>query len=203
MKFFITQIIGGIGFIFFVFSLQQKKKNRILFLQIISFLFYSIQYYLLSAYSGMIFYIINMIRCIVFYYIGEKYRKLSISFAMTLVLIGAIFTYKGAIDIFSIIACALGAIFTWQPDMKILRMGQIIVCLSWISYDIFVSAYVSILSEITIIIASILAILKVDYNLELSRPIFKIYLKIIYGIDDETINFSYNLPKKLKSLKIR
>ena len=190
MKFFITQIIGGIGFIFFVFSLQQKKKNRILFLQIISFLFYSIQYYLLSAYSGMIFYIINMIRCIVVYYIGEKYRKLSISFAMALVLIGAIFTYKGAIDIFSIIACALGAIFTWQPDMKILRMGQIIVCLSWIIYDIFVSAYVSILSEITIIIASILkASLSLKYSI------------IIYGIDDETINFSYNLPKKINLIK--
>lgn len=197
MNVFFSQFIGFLAFIIFVISVQQKSKSKILFLQIVSFLFYALQYLLIQAYPGMIVFIINMIRSIAFYQSTKKQKTNKYLFFVFifLSLICGIVTYEELFDILPIIAAVLSIIFTWQPSTKILRFGQIIICISWIIYDVFVLAYIGILTETIIIISTIIALLNLDYNLDLSKIIFKNYIKIKYRANDEIINFYPNLPR--------
>ena len=72
MNLLISQIIGFCAFLIFIISIQQVNKKKILFLQIFSFGMYALEYLVINAYSGMIIFIINIIRSIVFYKIADK-----------------------------------------------------------------------------------------------------------------------------------
>lgn len=208
MLILISQIVGFCAFIIFVISMQQKNKITILFLQIISFFLYTLQYLLISAYSGMIVYIINMTRSIVFYYTIKKGNIGIINLIIFIIisLICGVATYKNIYDVLPMIASVLSVIFTWQPSTKILRSGQVSICILWIIYDVFVMAYIGILTESLIIISTVISLLKNDYNVNIAEIIYKKYIKIRFNAKDEDINLSHKLPlvKKwlLKSKKI-
>jgi len=206
MENFISQIIGFFAFVVFVISIQQRTKKQIIVLQVISFLLYSLQYFIIKAYSGMIIFIINMLRSIVFSReIKSKLVNKGILVAFILLSIGCgILTYEHIYDILPILASLLSVIFTWQPITKILRFGQITICALWIVYDIFVLAYIGILTETLIIISTIVSIINIEYEIDLFKYLFKYYIKIRFKANDEIINFSYSLPriKLIKKKKI-
>ena len=197
MNLFISQIIGFCAFLIFIISIQQVNKKKILFLQIFSFGMYALEYLVINAYSGMIIFIINIIRSIVFYKIADKNsnNKLILMFFIVLSLLCGKMTYKYVFDILPIIASILTIFFTWQSSTKILRLGQICVCICWIIYDIFVSAYIGILTEFLIILFTIFALLRLNYNYDFEKIIFKYYIKIVLKANEEDINFSNSLPK--------
>lgn len=215
MNIFFSQIVGFIAFVIYVISIQQKSKPKILCWQIGSFFLYSLQYLLIEAYSGMMMFSINMIRCIVFYIceknIDKKQQKNKIVFIIFILislLCGGI-TYNSIYDILPILASLSGVIFTWQPSTKILRYGQIETCVCWIIYDAFVMAYIGILTESVIIISTIYALLQHDYNFNVHKRILKIYLKLKFKASEEVLNFSPELPlikwrliKRLKGSKL-
>lgn len=200
MNIFFSQIVGFVAFVIYVISIQQKNKPKILLWQIGSFFLYSLQYLLIKAYSGMMMFSINMIRCIVFYICEKnsntKEQKNKIAFIIFIfisLLCGAI-TYNNIYDILPILASLSGVIFTWQPSTKILRYGQIETCVCWIIYDAFVMAYIGIITESAIIISTIFALLQHDYNFNLQKRILKIYLKLKFKASEEDLNFSPELP---------
>ncbi len=197
MNFLISQIFGVCGLVFFISSMQQKNKRKILFYQIISFFFYSAQYLIIKAYPGMILFVVNMIRCIIFYYTTKK-NKYTFILLIMLSSVCGIITYNNLFDIFPVIASFLSILFTWQSNIKILREGQIITSITWIIYDLFVKAYVAVISEIIIIFASVFAILRIDYNKDFKKIIFTTYLKIRFRIDSNVISLSPFLPKKIR-----
>lgn len=197
MNLLISQIIGFCAFLIFIISIQQVNKKKILFLQIFSFGMYALEYLIINAYSGMIIFIINIIRSIVFYKIADKNSNNKVILVVFIIvsLICGKMTYKYVFDILPIIASILTIIFTWQSSTKILRLGQICVCICWIIYDIFVSAYIGIFTEILIIFFTIFALLRLNYNVDFEKIIIKYYIKIVLKANEEDINFSYNLPK--------
>ena len=67
LMFIFAQLMGMIGFILFTKSVRKREKEKILLFQVISFSFYTIQYFLIGAFSGTIVYLINVIRCLTFY----------------------------------------------------------------------------------------------------------------------------------------
>ena len=204
MNVLISQFIGFFAFVLFVISMQQKNKINILFLQIISFSLYALQYLLTRAYPGMIVFIINMVRSIVFYISIKKGQSNKIIFIVFIIasLICGKMTYKNLYDILPILASLLSVIFTWQPNTKVLRFGQISICILWIIYDVFVMAYIGLLTESIIIISTIIALLNNDYEMNLEMIVFKKYIKLRFRVDDNIINFSSTLPKvKRKLLK--
>ena len=197
MSLFISQIVGFCAFIIFVISLQQVSKKKILFLQIFSFGMYSLQYLIITAYSGMIIFVLNIIRSIIFYIIADKKSNskfIFLFFIIVSVLCGKI-TYKYLYDVLPIIASVLTVIFTWQSSTKVLRFGQISVCICWIIYDIFVSAYIGIITESLIIFFTIFALLRLNYKVDFQKIIIKYYIKIVLKANEDDMNFSNDLPK--------
>ena len=210
MNIFFSQIVGFIAFLIYVFSIQQKNKGKILFWQISSFFLYSLQYLLIKAYPGMMIFLINMLRCLVFYFTikdcNENVRPnkfIFIIFIFLSLLCGKL-TYKNIYDILPILASLSSVIFTWQPSTKVLRYGQIATCILWIIYDTCVMAYIGILTESIVIISTIIALLNNDYNMHISDKVFKIYIKLRFKANEEAINFSPRLPLvKWRMLKNR
>ncbi len=70
----ISQVMCILGLVLFGISMQKSSRKDIVKWQIFSFLLYATQYFLLGAYLGMLTYLINMIRSIVFF-IFEKNIK--------------------------------------------------------------------------------------------------------------------------------
>jgi hypothetical protein len=65
-----------LGLVLFGISMQKSSRKDIVKWQIFSFLLYATQYFLLGAYLGMLTYLINMIRSIVFFHlIPHFYQK--------------------------------------------------------------------------------------------------------------------------------
>lgn len=197
MENFISQIIGFLAFVVFVISIQQKKKRQIIFLQILSFFLYALQYFIIEAYSGMIIFIINMLRSIVFSceMKNKRTNNLCLTIFIVLSVMCGVLTYKNIYDILPILASLLSVIFTWQPSTKILRFGQIFICMLWIIYDIFVLAYIGILTESLIIIFTIVAIINIEYKIDLFKYFFGFYIKLRFKADKDVINFSRDIPK--------
>lgn len=139
MNLLISQIVGFCAFVIFVISLQQVSKKKILFLQIFSFGMYALEYLIINAYSGMVIFIINIIRSIIFYKISDNGSNNKWIFAIFIIisLVCGKIVYKNIFDILLIIASILTVMFTWQSSTKVLRLGQIGICTCWIIYDIF------------------------------------------------------------------
>ena len=62
----IAHVIGLIALIFMIISFQTKKQAKLLKFQIISSLFFAIQYLLLNAMSGFFIFLFTTIRNVVF-----------------------------------------------------------------------------------------------------------------------------------------
>ena len=73
MDFLLIQFIGSIGYTTLAISYFKEEKNKILFMQIISYIMFTIHYYLLAGITGAICNFIGLISLVIIY-IFEKYN---------------------------------------------------------------------------------------------------------------------------------
>lgn len=161
--FILAQIIGGIVLILTVISIQFKTKEKILMCQIIANLLISIQYFLLDALTGGVVSIINVIRCIIFYFYKKKNMKPSIIFLVVFIItavVSGILTWQ---NIFSIIPIISAIVFTyglWQDDIRITRICTAITAGNWSIYNIIVKAYAGAIQSVAECTSAIIAIIR-------------------------------------------
>ena len=104
MNMFIIQLIGGIGYASLAISFFQKKKEDILKIQIIAYLFFTIHYYLLDAYTGMICNILGLLSLILIYLFVRKgndnLTKKLLYIIIPIVVIASLLSYQNIYSIF-------------------------------------------------------------------------------------------------------
>ena len=157
----ISQIICLFGLITFIISMQKYNKKDVLKWQILSFLLYTAQYFLLGAYSGMLIYLVNMTRSIVFYFYENKnriYVFFIVLFIFISVIIGIIL-YKNYLDLLPITISIFSILNISQKNVLHIKKGQIVISGLWMIYDIGISSYVASITEIIIIITTLKSIL--------------------------------------------
>lgn len=163
--FILAQIFSLLGAISMLLSSWQKTKDKVLTFLILDSLFYFIGYILLGALSGAFTNIIGLIRTILFKY-KDKSKLLQNNIILYIVImvyiIIGIITYKGLISLFPVIISILYSVLLWQNNVKKIRIGTSIMILSWIIYNIGVSAYIGAIVECILLISSIGAIIKID-----------------------------------------
>lgn len=164
-RFIAAQIFGLLGATALLLSNWQKSKNKVLSLLIIDSICYFIQYILLGAFSGAFSNIIGLIRTIIFKY-KEKYKildnKLILCIIILIYIIIAILTYDGLISILPVVAAIIYTISLWQDNLRIIRIGTLIMIVAYFIYNIVVRAYIGAIVEGILLISSILAIIKYD-----------------------------------------
>ena len=143
-----NQFFGLIATILSIISLLYTKKKKVMKLQMISNIMFTLQYVVLKAKSAAFVGAIAVLRGS--FFSNNRYRRSKVAFLVSLALFAAIFSYNS-------ILCILGA------SMKNVRNYKIVygVCsVIWIYYNYTVGAYVVIISNIFEIISAIIGYIR-------------------------------------------
>ena len=166
MKDLLIQMIGGIGYFLLALSFYKKEKKEILMMQVISYIFFTIHYYLLNAITGTMCNILGLISLVIIYYLSvkNKNKKTIVLIMIPILLIISLLTYQNIFSIFPIIAVIISLLSFINDNENIIRFIGIISAIGWLIYAIVYHSYVAIIFEISIIISTVIAYIKNKNN---------------------------------------
>lgn len=163
VEFLIVQFIGAIGYSTLALSYFKKEKKQILFMQIISYIFFTIHYYLLNGITGAICNLIGLF-ALVTIYIFEKYEfknlKIVSTFFILLLLIINIMTFQNFFSIFPLIASVIVIVSFLEKDENNIRAIGVVAAVCWLIYAIAYKSYIAIIFEVITLIDVCVAFLK-------------------------------------------
>jgi len=159
--FYLAQLIGLIGLIIVILSFQKNNKKTLLSYQIISTIFFSIQYILLHAFSGFFMNITMCIRNIILLKYNNK-TNIYILFIIIIMLFLSLLSYNGPISLLPCIGSIIYTITLAKSNIKYARIVKSITCALYIMYNIYVLAIAGIISSLFELIATLYAIYKFD-----------------------------------------
>jgi hypothetical protein len=169
MFFWFVQGIGAVGLAFIVYSYASKTRNDILRHQIAGSGIYILHFALLSAWTGALMNVIVIFRNWVF--IKKDTRSWAghpgwILFFILLSIGSLYFSWEGWISLLPVIAVILGIIGRWHDSPAVLRIYGLIGAFLWVPYTIVVHSYSGIVTQIFIIIAIIIGMIRHDRKVE-------------------------------------
>ena len=150
--FYLAQLFGILAWLTLLLSYYRKNTDKILFVQIISVIFYLLNYLFLGAWTGLIVVIFELVRDSLYY----KTDKDNLLFILTIpfYIFLAYFARNNFIELIPILASLLEG-YTLTKHKKIVVPGAIIVYSMWVLYDIAVKAYTGALTDGLIVISNI------------------------------------------------
>ena len=160
---YIAQIFGIIGVILWIYSVQNKKQEKILFFQFLANLGYATQYFIINAFSASTMNLTSSLRSLIFYIKrknNNEISKLWLIFFISLIIIFGIITYDGLLSIIPIIISLFYAISSWLKETKWMRTVFIIAAFVWIYYNLEVQAYTAIISNVFEIISGTISLIR-------------------------------------------
>ena len=162
-NFIIIQIIGGIAYCLLSYSYFKKEKKDILLIQLFSYVFFGIHYYLLDGITGVICNIVGFLALLMIY-LFEKYHlkhKVLFSFLfISFLFVVNIINFQNFFSIFPLIASIISIISFFLNDENGIRGIGIISAICWLIYAIYYKSYISIVFEIITLFDVLIAFLK-------------------------------------------
>lgn len=159
----LINIFTVLGVIFFIGSMQFKKKKDILLVQSFAASFYMISYFLVGAISGGITELLELIKDIVFYNYDKNKKKIPLSllllFISLLIIIGII-AYQGIYSIAPLIINLAYFISSYFKNPKYIRITILICAIIWIYYNFTVGTYLIIIGNIFEIISASVSLIR-------------------------------------------
>lgn len=165
IKGIIAQVFGILAIFSFSLSPQQKNKKRVVICQLISTIFYGLQYFILGAFSAVAINIIGAIKELIFYSYAKKDKDIPIKILIIYILIvilSGILTYTNIFSVFPVFLAILGTYGTWQKSLKRYRILVVVSVISWIVYNFVVGAYVNVIGNVFQLVSAIVAIIRLD-----------------------------------------
>ena len=159
----LIQAIGAVGYTMLALSYFKKEKRQILFMQIISYIFFVIHYYLLSGVTGALCNMIGLF-ALVTIYLFDKYKlknKLFISmlFVLALIVINII-TFQNLYSIFPMVASIIVIISFVEDNQDFIRIIGVVAAICWLIYAIVYKSYIAIIFEFITLINICIALFK-------------------------------------------
>ena len=157
---FYIQLIGILAFCILVLSFYKKDTVMILTYQITSNFAYTVHYFLLGGLSGAFCSLIGIFRNITL--IKSNNNKIIVPIFIILYFFVTIIFYEGIYSLFPMIANSIYLITLTHKKKKTLLIGAIISSGLWVLYSVFVSSYVSILTESILIISNTIQLIGIN-----------------------------------------
>ncbi len=211
MIFIIAQIVALIAWIFFLISYFGKNVNKVIILQVISDIFYCINYLLLGAISGLFVTIFDLIKEIGYYKTDKD--KYIFYFTIPIYILIAFYSEKSFLMIIPIIASIIDG-YAVIKSKKAIVIGAVVSNFLWLIYDLFYLDYIVAGTDLTVIIVNIGILLygyskfiRRDYIYTLNRKNISLTtLKRICSLDKDyydkvycwNLDYMTNLYKKEK-----
>lgn len=153
LNFFLEQMTSVIAWIFLIASYWKNKDDGLLFLQVISCIFFILNYIFLGAYTGLVVIIFEIIRDI--FYINLKNDKRFFCFSLPIYALIGFFTYDGIWSLFSIFASVCDGYALTYHGKKVVFLGLLVYVL-WLIYDIYFFSIANIFAESILIISNLI-----------------------------------------------
>ena len=160
MTLIIGNVIALVASILMVLAGLQKKKNKILFIQIIQIFLTIISNLVLGGYTGAIVNAISLVRDILLYKnkMGTKEKVLLIILSIGL---SIAFNNLGIIGLLPLIATVVYILFMNTKNVIKFKYLIIFSMLMWLIYDLTIKSYVSGVFDILSVLANIFAIIQI------------------------------------------
>ena len=159
---FYIQLIGILGFCIVVLSFYKKETTTILLYQITSNFVYAVHYFLLGGLSGAFCCFIGMFRNLTLIKCNNK--KIILPIFITLYTLITIIFYENIYSLLPMMANLSYLIGMTYKNKKTLLKGALVSSSCWILYAIFVSSYVSIVTESILLTSNTIQLIRMIKN---------------------------------------
>ena len=163
---FIGQIFGFVAVILGFSSYQVKTRKKLLFLQILTTLVFSIHYFLIGATTGMVMNAAGILRNIVYYNKDKKFyngKLFPIVFVILMTLLGA-YSWQGIHSILIVAGLAINTYCMSFDNPQNVRKSILVTSPMVLIYDIIEFSIGGAIYETIVIISSIIGILRFRKN---------------------------------------
>lgn len=162
-----SQVLGVAGIISILASIAFDTRKKLPLFEIMAIILFGLQYLILKAIPAVVMLIILFIRCIVFFYIEKKYKKVPffvlVLFLISIIAAANIMKY-GIMEGFPVICTFIYTIGIWQKNTNIRRIIMLFISCILVGYNVYVSAYSLLFLNIFEIITSLIAIYNINLN---------------------------------------
>lgn len=168
------QFIGIVGFVFFAISFQYKDKKKILLMQLLSSIFFSVHLYLLGAISGAVINVIVSFRSYI-YYKKDNYKWAN-STAWLYIFVGlfsiaGVFTYNRWYSVIPAFNMITNSFSTWYGKGKTIRIVGLLIAPLWFMYDYNVNSIPGMINDVFMTTSIIVGMLRHDINYKKIRKL--------------------------------
>ena len=105
----------------------------------------------IGKYLGCILVGVLTLKGLIYFIFAQKKLKPNIYVFITFevaILVTSIFLWQSWADIFILLNSLINTFTTWQDNVKVLKIGAVICSVFLVLYDVFVGAYVYVISEV-------------------------------------------------------
>ena len=175
--FILAQCAGAVALILTIIGIQFGKKDKIILFYFFADVFLVIEFFLLGSIAGALMNLVSTLRCFI-YYTYDKHKLKTpfatmIMFEIATIATGVIF-WQNIWSLIIIIANLTYNYGTWQENVLILKITAFIQSSCWIIYDLISKAYVSMLQECFLVIATLIAIIVILHHILIEKKQNKI-----------------------------
>ena len=158
-----AQILGIVALVIAVCSMLLKEKPQIMLFITIYNILTLVSYLLLGQYLGCILVGIATLRSFTFFIFSLKKLRPNIVVYILfniLAITASIVFWVSWYDIFMLINLIINTYATWQTNVKIIKITAVVCTVFYVLYDIFVGAYVYIISELAFGVVALYSLIK-------------------------------------------
>lgn len=192
----IANILGIIGWILLIYSYYKEDIDELLYLQLLSSLFYCLNYLLLGANVGLIICFFELIKTYLYYKTDKDDLIFKISLPIYFII--GIFSFSSMVDILPVIGSIIDS-FGMSKNRILTVSSSMIANILWVIYDLLIGAYsvaltdmIVVLSNLSILITGHSRLIKSE-KLKISRShiVSKNTFKRIQEIDKKNYKENY------------
>ena len=158
-------IFSGLAFLALFVSICIKDRKKSLCVQAMNCFFESVYDFIISAFTGAILSIINVLRTILFIN-KEEYGKKFYLFLLFLfegiIITNCCISWAGPISLLPTIGSMIRTYCLWQSDMKLVRMSGITTGVFYGSYYIYYNSWFMVLGDVILLLIGIFEVYKND-----------------------------------------
>lgn len=161
--FWIIQGLGILATLFTCLSFFQKEKWKMMIWMSATNVVLIATYILCGSLLGGLLCCGALLRTLVFFYFNKTNKKpepiVLVLFEIYYIVI-TILMWNTPTDLFMLINLVIITYTSWQDDVRVLRFGYIASSVLLICYDIILGAYMTVLSEIAMLISVVVSLIK-------------------------------------------
>lgn len=160
----LIRALGIIGLVLSFIPFQFKRHKHIVLCKMLSSCVFSVQYFLMGAYTGAWLDLVSALRNYLFYkFVDRKLSTLPVTMAFSLLIVVlGIGSWGGWLSLLPIIAKLLSTVSYGMKNERMLRFIALPSCILWIVYNLMVGGYEAAIGDFLAFVSIIIAIYQFD-----------------------------------------